>query len=250
MTLAKSFRQLVLSANGDNASRAMAVVCEQWLGEVTLAVVRDEVSNTITFDLEETVRRVTPNPPAILDLCSVNGVTLQVICWYALGDTSYDKYDSEDIHDHFGFIATRALIGQPYHERRYKRSNDSSVELGQAFEFMEGMTQIIEPDVIHSVRHIGAAPGLSLRITLAPCRPFMSVFDARSGKVRETILAHRERQREDLAAILTSIDGAGMAAHVRALEARCVSTEARQGIERLLSIKPEGQGELGATDGR
>ena len=243
--LLDSFRDIVEGFGCQPVTAAQAYVFQGWIRTISLDDITEALSAYGQQDLRSLVRRLTPNPPSVLDLLDVRGYVLQVLYWYPLEDRSvYGSYDTEDIHSHFGFIVTRALIGNPYVATHFRLGQDQRVQMVGESLFQEGADSIIAPEDIHSVRCSSGRPALSVRIAFPPNRAEMQVYDKDAGTVREVIVSSTERRTIELAGLLATLDARRFEQSVKDLQKDCLLPKSIGELARLTAlggrnVKPE-----------
>ena len=232
-----SFRDVVEGLDCQPVSASQACIFQGWIRTISLDDLTEALSAYGQQDLRSLVRRLTPNPPSVLDLIDVRGYVLQVLYWYPLDDKSiYGNYDAEDIHSHFGFIVTRALIGNPYVATHFRLAEDQRVHwVGESL-FQEGADNVITPEDIHSVRNSSGSPALSVRIVLPPSRAEMQVYDKATGAVKEVIVSSTERRTIELAGLLATLDARRFEQSVRDLQKDCLLPKSIAELTRLTAI--------------
>lgn len=211
---------------------------ETWLASLSLEEVALYVKGLISdVGYRSLCRRLTPNPPSVLDLCDLNGYVLQLLYWYPLADKSiYGAYDTEDIHSHFSYIATKALRGRAYVMDLFQLSADGSVHQTEEMVFDAGMHRTIAPVEIHRVRPATSQPALSIRVVLPPVVGRMRIYDRESGLLKQEITASSERRAVELAGIVATLDRDLFSGALQELADNCLLADSRNELERLISL--------------
>ena len=88
--------------------------------------------------------------PHIVPLATFHGFSVEIIHWLYSDDIEM-RTDNEDIHDHFGIIMSKALIGNPYLNISYEVNNSGNLEKIGEFLFRENNIILINPNDIHQV---------------------------------------------------------------------------------------------------
>lgn len=235
--LTDSLRQVVEEFGRQSPSCSQASVLQGWIRTISLDDITAALDACTRQDLRSVVRRLTPNPPSVLDLIDLRGYVLQVLYWYPLDDKSiYGNYDTEDVHSHFGFIVTRALIGNPYVATHFRLGADGGVHrVGESL-FQEGADSIISPEDIHSVRNSSSAPAVSVRVVLPPSRAEMQVYDKNTGTLKEVIVSSTERRTIELAGLLATLDARRFEERVSDLQKDCLLPKSIAELTRLTAI--------------
>lgn len=216
-------------------ARAQAEAFLAWIETVSIQQVKESIFESVCLDWRAVARRLTPNPPSVLDLDDLHGFCLQILFWFPIRDSkTYGTYDTEDVHSHFGYIVTRGLIGTPYETTRYEPCGADRVRQRERITFSEGEAYIIAPHDIHSVAHKGDSPALSLRVVLPYSMARMNVYDPATGQLKETIKCGSENKAVELAGILATLGG--FKDVTESIEASLRDEQSRRDFERLVRI--------------
>lgn len=199
-------------------------LASEFLKAITLNAINASVLQRSQGDLFGLVRDTVGTQPSILKLAHASGFLLELVHWYP-GVSWADQLEQEDVHDHFGIIVSRALVGSPYRIIEYEEVSPSLVVRSSEREFVEGSVEVITPDTIHTAITTDRPNALSVRIVFPFEKPWMRIFCPISGRVINRIPNADERKAFDLAYTLSQLDRATHYVAIAALRAELRNSE-------------------------
>ncbi len=239
MNIINNFFSLIKSFEGKNMSYKLeAKKCERFLNDIELDNVKDYLRLLISSDIIATLHKSTIDPPVVLPLARYKAYSFELTYWYSMSIAKdVDKnYDPEDIHDHFGFLATKMILGEGYEETIYELVNESKVKPITVHFFKAGMTNIISADCIHSIKYNSIKPSVSLRIFLPNTKGIMNIYSKQSGLKCSEIIAPSDKRRYEFAGLLSAIDKEEFLNEINFLKDDCILEDSKSQLEVLVNI--------------
>lgn len=210
----------------------------EFVATLTLDAINVYLRDRAQVDLFGLVRDTIGTQPSILKLAHAEGFLLELVHWYPAKNQAI-QMEQEDVHDHFGTIVSRALIGSPYRIIEYEELSPSLVVRVSEREFVEGSVELITPDTIHTAITSDRPNALSVRVVFPFEKPWMRIFCPTTGRLIRRIPNADERRVFDLAYTLSQLDRSGHHDAITALNAELKSSELLTGMASAQA----GQGE-------
>ena len=124
------------------------MIVKNFLSEIDYSLVKLFINKAKEKDAFSLAFKVILSPPHIVPLATFHGFSVEIIHWLYSDDIEM-RTDNEDIHDHFGIIMSKALIGNPYLNISYEVNNSGNLEKIGEFLFRENNIILINPNDIH-----------------------------------------------------------------------------------------------------
>ena len=121
------------------------MIVKNFLSEIDYSLVKLFINKAKEKDAFSLAFKVILSPPHIVPLATFHGFSVEIIHWLYSDDIEM-RTDNEDIHDHFGIIMSKALIGNPYLNISYEVNNSGNLEKIGEFLFRENNIILINPN--------------------------------------------------------------------------------------------------------
>lgn len=236
MDIIDNFFNIIKSFEGKKMGYQLeAQECEKFLSSIDLSNVKDCLKKLISNDIIATLHKSTIDPPVVLPLARYKEYSFELTYWYPI-DIGVDldpNYDPEDIHDHFGYLATKMISGEGYEETIYKLINETQVKAISVSYLKAGMTNIINSECIHSLKYSSNKPSISLRIFLPNTKGVMSIYSKETGLKCDEIIAPSDKRRYEFAGLLAAIDKNEFSREINFLKEICILEKSKKQLEIL-----------------
>lgn len=209
-----------------------------FLNSINMIDLTQYFKQKVNGDLTRLSKIVVTNPPTMFELFNSWGYSLEILYWYPLPEyIDMGGYDTEDIHDHFGFIATRMLKGEGYIEKKYLVNKENEeIELEKELHLKKDKTNLISPDYIHSISYLSKEPSISIRIVFPPSRGIMTVYDRDTKKKKQEIVCATETKAYELGGMLSFIDKNLFKETVDKLHNHLILEQSKNQLSKLVEI--------------
>ena len=210
---------------------------ESFINKITIEEITEYFSNRIESDLSQVLDSIYPDPPVVIPIFKYLNYVLELTYWYPLNlgiDT--DNYDPEDIHNHFGYLVTKMLVGEGYEEYLYTKINSDEVQLSSKTFLKLNNTNIISPEYIHRIIYKSNKPSLSVRVFLPNVVAEMNIYNKETGKLIETIKAPNEKRKYDFAGFLATLDKSKFANTITNISDICILESSKRQLEKLTTL--------------
>ncbi len=161
------------------------MIVKNFLSEIDFSLVKLFINKAKEKDAFSLAFKVILSPPHIVPLATFHGFSVEIIHWLYSDDIEM-RTDNEDIHDHFGIIMSKALIGNPYLNISYEVNNSGNLEKIGEFLFRENNIILINPNDIHQVIMQPKQSALSIRVVFPEDKQFCHVYNA-DGRIERRI---------------------------------------------------------------
>lgn len=189
------------------------------------------------IDLYKVMNSIHADPPVVIPICKHKDYVMELTYWYPLHfgiDT--DEYDPEDIHNHFGYLVTKMLLGEGYKEFIYKESEENKVELESIHFLKQNMTNTISPKHIHRIVYESKKASLSIRIFLPNSISEMKIYDKHTFKLINVLKAPNEKRKYDFAGFLSLLDKDLFSETIEKINENCLLETTKEQLKKLCNL--------------